>query len=168
MKAFKFRIFLDAKETIFKDVVLDPEISLEVLHNIILNSFNYSGEQMASFYESNDEWQKGAEYPLVNMFEENNANVMSQTALKSLTSEIGDKLIYVYDFLNMKIFLIELVELLDVDPSENLPKLTMEIGTPPPESSLEDMDLSDFELPEDLEDIDDDLPTFEDIDNLDI
>ena len=168
MKAFKFRIFLDAKDTIFKDVILDPEISLEEFHNIILNAFGYSGDQMASFYESNDEWKRGTEYPLINMFEDKDANVMSKVALNSLVSNQGDKLIYVYDFLNMKIFLIELLAIPDVDPSENLPTVLMEIGTPPPEAGIEEMDLSSFEMPDDLEDLDDDTPTFEDIDNLDI
>lgn len=168
MKSYKFRIFLDGKETIFKDVVLDPDISLEDFHHIILNAFGYRGEQMASFYESTDEWQRGDEYPLISMVGIKDEQIMANTALRSLVTNTGDKLIYVYDFLNMKIFLIELVQITDSDPANSLPFISMEIGTPPPESLTGEIDLSNFELPNDLEDLDDDLPTFEDIDNLDI
>ena len=173
MKVFKFRVVLDGKETVFRDVVMDPDSSLEDFHNAILNMFSFSGQQMASFYRSNSNWDKGEEFPLVDMFEQpDQGSLMGETAMESVFEQKGDRILYIYDFLNMKIFLIELLEVTEMDPSESLPQIVMELGTPPPEDAV--LDLNEFSLTDDPVDGDDiegddwDMDTFEDIDNLDI
>ncbi len=178
MKVFKFRVVLDGKEIVFRDVVLDPSCSLEDFHNTILNSYAFSGQQMASFYRSNDNWDRGEEFPLMDMFEkEGEGKLMKETILSEVFEQAGDKFLYIYDFLNMKIFMIEMMGIEDFADDAQLPQVVSEFGTPPSESA--EMDLAEFKLDEDpMAGIGDDpfgdagddwdMESFEDIDNLDI
>ena len=49
---YKFRVILDAKEDIFRDIAIEKEATLEDLHNTIVNAFGFDGSEMASFYVS--------------------------------------------------------------------------------------------------------------------
>lgn len=173
MDVFKFRVVLDGKDTVFRDVLVSPDRSLEDFHNIILNMFSFKGEQMASFYRSNDNWDKGEEFPLMDMFEvEGQGSLMKDTALDTVFLEKGDKFLYIYDFLNMKIFMIEMLDVLEIEPSETIPQIVMEIGTAPPEDAVigfNEFSLSDDDVDgDDIEEDEWDMENFEDIDNLDI
>ena len=58
---YKFRVILDAKEDIFRDIAIEKEATLEDLHNTIVNAFGFDGSEMASFYTCDDEWNQGEE-----------------------------------------------------------------------------------------------------------
>ncbi|MEM7161845.1 MAG: hypothetical protein AAF487_05320 [Bacteroidota bacterium] len=176
MKSFKFRVVLDGKETVFRDVLMDPACTLEDFHHTILNCYAFSGQQMASFYRSNENWDRGEEFPLMDMFEkEDEGKLMSETKIEEVFIEEGDKFLYIYDFLNMKIFMIEMMGQEDFQGA--LPHVVLEYGEAPPESA--ESDFSEFQLDEDpMAGIGDDpfgdagddwdMESFEDIDNLDI
>ena len=174
MKVFKFRVVLDGKETVFRDVLIQAERNLEEFHHTILNCFAFSGQQMASFYRSNGNWDRGEEFPLMDMFEvDGQGKLMKDTQLLEVFESAGDKFLYIYDFLNMKIFMIEMLAVEKMDESTTLPQVVLEYGTPPPED--ESTSFSEFALEEDSEEMDPfedgddwDLESFEDIDNLDI
>ena len=47
---YKFRVILDVKEDVFRDIIIQGEATLEDLHNVINQSFGFAGDEMASFY----------------------------------------------------------------------------------------------------------------------
>ena len=55
---YKIRIILDAEEDIFRDLEIEAHNSLEDFHNAITQAFGFLGNEMASFYTCNDEWQQ--------------------------------------------------------------------------------------------------------------
>ncbi|MFB0997258.1 MAG: hypothetical protein QMC28_00960, partial [Flavobacteriales bacterium] len=61
MKEYKFRVLIDTleEENAFRDIVVDSSSTFEVLNNMIVQAFKFKGDQVASFYLSNDEWDKG-------------------------------------------------------------------------------------------------------------
>ena len=65
MPGLKFRVLLDSekKEEIFRDILISDTDNFESLYHAILKSFNFKGDQMASFYVSNDDWDKGQKKP---------------------------------------------------------------------------------------------------------
>ena len=77
---YRFRIILDAKDDIFRDVELDASSTFEDLHNTIIQSFGMSGHEMATFYVTDREWNQGEAIALTDMFEEP-SKLMHQTAL---------------------------------------------------------------------------------------
>jgi hypothetical protein len=162
MAAFKFRVLLDTKEEteIFRDILISENDSFEDLYRAIISSFRFEGEQMASFYMSNDDWDKGHEISLmdINYGDEaidEKASVMSNALLRDFMEVNDQKMILVYDFMRMWIFLIELLEKTD-DVLEK-PNTILSIGIAPPEDSkLSNLDEEDILGEEDFEDEDED------------
>jgi hypothetical protein len=119
---------------------------------------------MASFYISNENWDKGHEISLMDMNYGDEsidevASVMSGAKLRDFMEEPNQKVILVYDFLRMWIFLIELQE--RTEQIIETPATILAIGMAPPEDSrivnleeeefgMEDED--DFESDDDFED----------------
>ena len=46
---YKFRVILDVKEDVFRDIMIQGEATLEDFHNVINQSFGFAGDEMASF-----------------------------------------------------------------------------------------------------------------------
>ena len=61
---YKIRVILDAKEDIFRDLAIDKKATLEDLHNTISQSFGFAGNEMASFYTCDEEWNQDLEIAL--------------------------------------------------------------------------------------------------------
>ena len=87
--------------------------TFEDLHNVITQSFGFDGSEMASFYLSNDSWEQGQEIALFDMGQSNEIQMMNETKIEDLINESETRLIYIYDFLNMWTFLVELGEVVD-------------------------------------------------------
>ena len=58
---YKIRIILDAEDDIFRDIEIDVAGTLEDLHNTITQSFGFMGNEMASFYTCDDNWNQKEE-----------------------------------------------------------------------------------------------------------
>ncbi len=127
---FKIRVVLDVKEDVIRTIAIEGTKTLEELHQTITNVFGFNGQQMASFYRTDDDWNQGEEIPLVNMDDTPGALAMSTTTIEQNIEDPGEKLIYVYDFLEMWTFFVELVEVTETS-EENLPKLILSIGEVP-------------------------------------
>jgi hypothetical protein len=140
MGALKFRVLLDSEKDkeIFRDILIDENDNFESLFQSIMKSFQFQGEEMASFYVSNDNWDKGHEISLVDINYgdeaiDEKASVMSQAIINDFIEANDQKLILVYDFMRMWIFLLELVE--KVDKIVSIPEVALSVGMAPPEDS---------------------------------
>jgi hypothetical protein len=104
---YKFRVILDAEEDIFRDIAILADDTLEDLHNAIFNSFGFDGMEVASFYTCDETWNQEDEISLLIQETYLEQKIMSDYKLSDiLDDEI--KIIYVYDFINMWTFLVEL------------------------------------------------------------
>lgn len=130
---YKIRVILDSKEDVIRTILVDESISLEDLHFSIAKSFGFGGQEMASFYRTDFEWNQGEEIPLFNMEEMGIGTSMSTCILKETLTNENDKLIYVYDFLKMWTFYVELIEISD-KIEEGLPKMILTVGEIPAEA----------------------------------
>jgi hypothetical protein len=162
MGALKFRVLLDSEkdQEIFRDIQINENENFETFYRTILSSFNFEGKEMGSFYMSNDEWDKGHEIGLFDMRysdeEQDVPSVMKEATLSDFMEVSDQKIILVYDFLRMWIFLIELIE--RSEEVINAPKIGLSVGIAPPEDSKliqEEGFLGDEE--EDFEDFDEDF-----------
>lgn len=160
---YKFRAILDAEEDVFRDIVIQEDDTLEDLHNAIVNAFGFDGMEVASFYTCDDQWNQEEEIP---MFDSGDVpgemKIMSDYPLNQLLSADQTKIIYVYDFINMWTFLVELAAIEEPESSETYPALLFSHGELPntaPEKEFE-AENEDFysEFEDDLDD--DDLDMF--------
>lgn len=155
---YKIRIILDTKEDVIRTILVDESVSLENLHATIAASFGFEGQQMASFYRTDDEWNQGEEIPLFNMSEFGDEISMSTCALNETLTDVNDKLIYVYDFFSMWTFYVEVVAVSEEEIDE--PKIIMSIGEIPDEAPEKEFvaEKTDDEF------TDDEFDSFEDYD----
>jgi hypothetical protein len=143
---FKFRVIIDTEEDVFRDIEIETDSTFEEFHRAILDAFDFEEGEMASFYMSNESWEKGLEIPLMDMDQASLS--MKSTKLSEMLSQPSDKVLYVYDFMRMWIFYIELVEVKKDVPSTIYPRVALVYGDPPSQDSKE-MDLFGEEFSED-------------------
>ncbi|NQX84327.1 MAG: hypothetical protein HRT67_00115 [Flavobacteriaceae bacterium] len=140
---YRFRVILDndTEDDIFRDIEIRKNDTLEDLHNTITQSFGFDGTEMASFYVSDDVWNQGEEISLFDLSEGTNSiRLMHETTLDSIVNKDNTKLIYVYDFLTMWTFFVELGEIVNEAPGTDYPNLMFvhgQIPTEAPEKKFE-------------------------------
>ena len=87
---------------------------------------------MASFYLSDKEWNQGEEISLFDLGDIGETNrLMSDVLMESEINNDNNRIIYVYDFLNLWTFLIELVEIVELNSGVNYPNLIFSKGQIP-------------------------------------
>ncbi|MEN9699092.1 MAG: hypothetical protein RLZZ301_290 [Bacteroidota bacterium] len=170
MPGLKFRVLLDSdkNEEVFRDILIADTSDFEAFYHAIMQAFGFSGDQMASFYVSNDSWDKGHELSLLDMSYDDDAidepaSVMKNAQLKDFLTEPDQRFILVYDFMRMWIFLIELIGFEKEAPFEAQHLLA--IGAAPLEDSKDLLDEHLFEESQLTEQEDEDEFGFSDFDD---
>lgn len=123
MAILKFRVYFEEDETIYRDVVIRHTQTFLELHETILKSYEFDSKHKATFYRSNDHWQRGKEITLEE-YEEHDYMapplIMAETAVGSEIRDPNQRFIYQYDFNKNWTFLVELI---NVSKEEN-PRIT--------------------------------------------
>jgi hypothetical protein len=159
---YRFRVILDAHEDVFRDLEIEQNATMEDFHNAITQSFGFGGQEMASFYISDDEWAQGEEISLFGM--EEDVRVMGETTIEEVVTEDQPKLIYIYDFLSMWTFLVELAEVAEPIEGTLYPNLMFAHGEIPDEAPDKEFIADSNERDEDIDDLDFDPEDYENLD----
>jgi hypothetical protein len=161
---YKFRVILDAEDDVFRDIAILDNDTLEDLHNAIFNAFGFDGMEVASFYTCDATWNQDEEIP---MFDTGDVigeqKTMSDYQLSEILDAENTKIIYVYDFINMWTFLVELASIEELEVGIIYPNLLFSHGEMP-----EDAGEKNFEADnnDDYAEFDDDYDE-DDLDMLD-
>jgi hypothetical protein len=165
MPGLKFRVLLDSdkNEEVFRDIIISNEANFESFFHAIMSAFGFNGDQMASFYVSNDNWDKGHELSLIDMSYDDDAidepaSVMKQACIQDFLTEPDQRYILVYDFMRMWIFLIELIAYEKDTPEA--PIMALAIGKAPQESTKSMLDENLFGPENQLADTDEEEDEF--------
>jgi hypothetical protein len=118
MAILKFRIYWEEDDSVYRDVAIKHTQSFFDLHNAILKSYEFDNKHKATFFRSNDKWQRGKEITIEKYDKEYKAEplIMADTAVGSQINDPSQKFIYVYDFNKNWTFLVELI---NVNKDEN-------------------------------------------------
>tara|TARA_B100000902_G_scaffold283952_1_gene269931 strand:+ start:30 stop:509 length:480 start_codon:yes stop_codon:yes gene_type:complete len=128
---YRIRVILDSKEDVIRDIEIHESKTFEDLHFAINNYFGFSGNEMASFYLSDDNWKQRDEI-MLESFENYSENMlMKNTNLNSLINENNKKFIYIYDYLELWTFFIEVFDLKKEEKDSIYPKNIFSIGELP-------------------------------------
>jgi len=132
---------------------------MEEFHNVVAQSFGFLGNEMASFYTCDEDWNQDEEIALFDMSENgSDVKLMNETFLEDVMTEKSPKLIYVYDFLSMWTFFVELADIVENEAGVSYPNVLFSFGElpeTPPEKNFESKPTFDFD------------DTFENYDDLD-
>lgn len=142
-KVYTFRVLIDTEEEndVFRDIEIRSSSDFIVLHEAIQQAFSFDNSQMASFYISDQSWERGQEIALMDMGMDDSLYSMTGTPLTEFLQEQGNRTLYVFDFLLMWTFFVELVRISDVDPSADYPRIALSVGDSPDQYSKEPEDL---------------------------
>ena len=129
---YKFLLISDEVDQFAREISIDSEATFLDLHNAILDSVNFTKDQITSFFICDDDWEKKTEITLMEMDTsyEDDSWVMEDTKLSELLEDERQRLLFVFDNMTERAFFMELREII---PGKNLekPVCTKSIGNPP-------------------------------------
>lgn len=113
MAAIKFRVYWEDDDSVYRDVAVRHLQTFRDLHEIILKSFEFDNKHQATFYRSNDNWQKGRQIVLekYDMPYKAEPLIMIDTTIGSELKDPNQKFIYVYDFEKQWTFHLEVINI---------------------------------------------------------
>ena len=122
MAILKFRAYYEEDDSVYRDIAIRHTQTFHDLHQAILKAFEFDTKHGATFFRSNDNWQRGREISLEKYDKAYKAEplLMKDTPIGSEIRDPNQKFIYVYDFSKNWTFLVELI---NVSKEEN-PKIT--------------------------------------------
>lgn len=111
MAILKFRVYYEEDESIYRDVAIRHTQFFRDLHDSILKAYEFDSKHKATFFRSNDHWQRGREISLEKYDKDYKAEplLMSETTIGSEIRDPNQKFIYLYDFNKNWSFLVELI-----------------------------------------------------------
>jgi hypothetical protein len=134
MAVYKFKVSFEDYEDIYRVIEIKSTQTFLDLHKAILESIKFDSKQLASFYMSNDSWKKGQEITLEDMSEnkETPTPIMANSKLSQFIIDPHQKILYVYDFIECWVMLIELTQISkDENPKTKYPNCFKSVGLPP-------------------------------------
>lgn len=164
-------ISLDSEDDVVsRQIAIDSSNTLEDLHYSILQSFSLTPEEPACFYLSNDAWEQIEEFPMEELHDSfsNASRTMEATKLAEAISLNQRNLIYVYDFLNLWTFFIQLTEINVPEAGKTYPVVVHAEGQLPEHAPEKNFDMdTDFEDEFETDAFEDEFDEFDDLDSFD-
>ena len=111
MAILKFRVYFEEDESVYRDVAIRHTQSFLELHETILKAYEFDNKHKATFFRSNDHWQRGREISLEKYEKDYKAPplLMTETSIGSEIRDPNQRFIYLYDFNKNWTFLVELI-----------------------------------------------------------
>lgn len=118
MAILRFRVYLEEDDSVYRDVAIRHTQNFLNLHQMILKAYEFDSKHQATFYRSNDHWQRGREISFEKYDKPYKVAplIMAETTIGSQIKNPNEKFIYVYDFSKNWTFLVELI---NVSKEEN-------------------------------------------------
>jgi hypothetical protein len=113
MAILKFRVYYEEDESIYRDILIKHTHNFYDLFTTILHAWDFDNKHQATFFRSNDKWQKGREislekydkpYPVPPL-------LMKETTIASEIKDTNQRFIFIYDFAKNWSFLVELISI---------------------------------------------------------
>jgi hypothetical protein len=118
MAILKFRVYFEEDDSVYRDVAIRHSQNFLQLHQAILKAYEFDSKHQATFYRSNDQWQRGKEITLAKYDKPYKVEplLMETTTIGSEIKDPNQKFVYVYDFIKNWSFWLELI---NVSKEEN-------------------------------------------------
>jgi len=181
MYYYKFKISFDEVEDFERNIEILSSDNFESFHHILYKSIGLKGNELAAFSICDTKWNKKQEITLIDMQDESETEtpnydaeeefstssnipkfIMKDAVLKDFITDPHQYLMYEYDFINPKVFYIELLKTLPAKENERYPCCTLSLGILPVETDenekslhLEDEFMNDFLDEIDADDLED-------------
>jgi hypothetical protein len=157
---YKFRMIANDENAFLREYELDESSTFLDFHSFIQNDLGYDSSQLASFFITDEQWNKGLELTLIDM--ENDAGPaaipMESVKLSELLKQKKERLLYVFDIFSDRAFFIELSDILCHKDKTIYPNCVASVGEAPEQLKIEDVNLDDiYPESDDFDDIVNDI-----------
>src|SRR5690349_16061096 len=100
MAILRFRVYYEEDDSIYRDIAIIHKQTFYDLHTTILKAYEFDSKHEATFYRSNDNWQRGREISLAVYDKPYRVAplLMPETTIGSEIKDPNQKFIYEYDF----------------------------------------------------------------------
>ena len=160
-----FRIISDENQDFLRDLVIDGSDTFLDFHRVLQEDLGYDPSQLASFFLTNEMWEKQQEITLIDMAQEPGIETltMGEVTLSECVKEMNQRMIYVFDFFSERAFFMELIEQSDASSPRETPFVAASKGDAPRQLALDMLDTEDEVEEDDMGEGMDDL-RIEDLD----
>jgi hypothetical protein len=134
MPILKFRGYFEEDETIYRDVAIRHTQSFRDLYESVLKAYEFDNKHQATFFRSNDKWQRGREITLSVYEKEYQAPplLMDETTIGAEIRNPNQRFVLVYDFSRNWVFHLELINVAkEEDAKLSYPAITRVEGIAP-------------------------------------
>lgn len=136
----RFRMLSDEDDNFIREYSIPYETTLLDLHNFICKDLGFDNQSITSFFISDREWNKLAEFTSIDMdiYEEAGGETppnMVDIPLPTVIRRNHDRLIYLFDTLGERALYLELIS--SADGGDNSPKVLLSEGPAPEQFSIE-------------------------------
>ena len=141
MSIYRFKVFLEDNEDVFRDIDIKVAQTFEQFHGIILEAFKFDAKHAAAFFVSDDYWRKGQEITLrkedLPLEEEeirekvDPKKLMADTKIGKYIEQPHQRFVYVFDPNVQWTFLIEMMKIADENKKLSYPAIVKSFGTAP-------------------------------------
>lgn len=134
-----FRIISDEDQDFYRDLVIDGSDTFLDFHHVLQKNLGYDASQLASFFITNENWEKEHEITLIDMMQEPGVETltMGDVVMEKHFSQVNQRMIYVFDFFSERAFFMELIEQADQASPKKTPFIADEVGDPPTQLALD-------------------------------
>ena len=140
---YKFKLVSDEVSNFAREIEIDSESTFLQLRNAILESVDFSKDELDSFFLCEDDWSKQEEITLEDMGSSSDQDIwlMEETPIGELVEDEGQKMIFEFDYMTERCFFMELKE---IQPGRSLvePVCIFKKGKAP----IQFQDTDDFEV----------------------
>ncbi len=158
---YLFRIISDENQDFCRDLVIKGSDTFLDFHQVLQKDLGFDPSQLASFFITNELWEKEQEITLMDMNQDPEipAVTMDQVTIEEHITEVEQRMIYVFDFFSERSFFIELLEISNQTSRKNTPFIGHACGDAPAQESLDKLmddaepSAEDIEMKEDMDDL---------------
>ena len=170
MYYYKFKVYYDEVEDFVRDIEILANDNFESLHHLLYECIGLKGNEFAAFSICDTKWNKKKEITLLDTADDIEEEIpeyededtfstksnlpkfiMKDALLKDFITDPHQHILYEYDFMNPKIFYLELQKALQTDEPTLFPRCTYKAMELPLQLTA-----ADVPDPEELEDYDED------------
>lgn len=154
---YKFRVMFDEIDDFVRDIEIKCSDNFEKFHHALIQYIGLASGEMASFSICDSKWNKKNEITLMDFSEENETIeepeydeddqystssklpkfTMSEAVLNKFIIDPRQYIMYEYDFLNPKVFYIELLKISEAQPNVIYPRCTLSTKEMPKNNQIE-------------------------------
>ncbi len=144
MALFRFRVYWEEDDLVYRDIEIRPTQTFLEFHKAIIAAYEFDGKHAASFFDSTEKWTRGRELNSEVLVNKKDAPALSmmRTPVSALIATPDHKFVYEYDPVKKWVFLVELIGITkDEDPKRTYPFVLRKEGVGPAQYGVKGVNL---------------------------